>query len=272
MSCTVPFRCQVRCAPRIPGLRRSPALMARSPAPSGSPATGRKSKMPPPPLSIRTIVRSSSRRRAAIRPPMSCASATSPISSTTGPRPSAAAPKALETVPSIPLTPRLHSTRGGSARTGQKLSMSRTGIEEATNRVASRGSSTPSSVATEGSPQPLAPSTPRIASAASSSALRQLPSQSGSPPASPATLLAEPVAEGTSSAPPARSASESASTSDTTPAGSWSAPSGSSAIWRASVRLASHVRKGLDVGRSPTRSTRSGLTPAANGPWRSSAS
>ena len=43
--------------------------------------------MPPPPLSSSTIVSFSSRRRAASSPPMSCASATSPISSTTGPSP-----------------------------------------------------------------------------------------------------------------------------------------------------------------------------------------
>ena len=54
-------------------------------------------------------------------------------------------------VPSMPLAPRLHSTRGGSARTGQNVSISRTGIEEATNRVACSGSSTPSSAATAGS-------------------------------------------------------------------------------------------------------------------------
>ena len=70
--------------------------------------------MPPPPLSSSTIVSSSPSRRAASRPPMSCASATSPISSTTGPAPAAAAPKAEETVPSMPLAPRLQSTRGGS--------------------------------------------------------------------------------------------------------------------------------------------------------------
>ena len=51
---------------------------------------------------------------AASRPPRSWASATSPISSTTGPSPAAAAPKAVETVPSMPLAPRLESTRGGS--------------------------------------------------------------------------------------------------------------------------------------------------------------
>ena len=74
----------------------------------------------------------------------------------------------------MPLAPRLHSTRGASARTGQNVSMSRTGIEEATNSVASlrqqhaelardRAARTGRS----------SPSTPSIASAARSSPLRQ---------------------------------------------------------------------------------------------------
>ena len=58
----------------------------------------------------------------------------------------------------MPLAPRLHSTRGGSARAGQNVSMSRTGIEEATNSVAAAGSSTPSSAATAGSDRHPAPS------------------------------------------------------------------------------------------------------------------
>ena len=52
-----------------------------------SPATGRKWKIPPPSLLSSTIVSGRPRRRAASRPPMSWASATSPISSTTGPSP-----------------------------------------------------------------------------------------------------------------------------------------------------------------------------------------
>ena len=60
---------------------------------------------------------------------MSCASATSPMSRTTGPLVTAAAPNALDTVPSIPLAPRLHSTRGPSARTATNDSTSRTGID-----------------------------------------------------------------------------------------------------------------------------------------------
>ena len=49
-------------------------------------AAGRKWKIPPPSLSISTMTSFSPRREAASSPPMSCASATSPISSTTGPR------------------------------------------------------------------------------------------------------------------------------------------------------------------------------------------
>ncbi len=52
---------------------------------SVSPLTGRKWKIPPPSLLSSTIVSARPSRRAASRPPMSWASATSPISSTTGP-------------------------------------------------------------------------------------------------------------------------------------------------------------------------------------------
>ena len=205
--------------------------------------------MPPPPLSIRTIVSGSSRRRAASRPPMSWASATSPISSTTGPRPSAAAPKALETVPSIPLAPRLHSTRGGSGRTGQKVSMSRTGIEEATNSVACAGSSTPSSAATAGSLRPPAASTPRSprrrarrrCATRRASRGRRRRARRDRPRARPASARAPARASRRAPPPgPARRPRRRGS-----PAGCRREP-------------ASHSRSGLEVGRSPTRSTRSG--------------
>ena len=94
---------------------------------------------------------------------MSCASATSPISSTTGPSHAAAAPKALETVPSIPFAPRLESTRGGSSRAAENSSTSRTGIEDATNSVASDGNNSASMAATSGSDR----SSPRAAEIAS---------------------------------------------------------------------------------------------------------
>ncbi len=67
--------------------------------------------MPPPSLSISTITSFRPSRQAAIRPPMSWARATSPIRRTTGPCPAAATPNAVETVPSMPLAPRLDSTR-----------------------------------------------------------------------------------------------------------------------------------------------------------------
>ena len=68
------------------------------------------------------------------------------MSSTVGP---VASPRrrrsAVETVPSMPLAPRLASTRGGASRAGKNVSRSRTGIEEATTSVASGGSAAPSS-------------------------------------------------------------------------------------------------------------------------------
>ena len=256
----------------------------------GDSATGRKSKIPPPSLLSKTIVSRRSRRRAASRPPMSCASATSPMSRTTGPRPAAAAPKALDTVPSIPLAPRLQSTRGGSGRAGQNVSMSRTGIEDATNSVACSGSSTPSSAATDGSLHPLAASTPRIASAARSSALRQLASQSGSIPLASVSVAVSGASVGhaLARAPPGPdfaqdassirvsalnvAAGSAASQSDTTFAGSCQAPSGSNATWRVPASPSSHVRNGFETGRSPTLTTTSGACSCANRGSRSSAS
>ena len=160
----------------------------------------------------------------------------------------------------MPLAPRLHSTRGGSARTGQKDSMSRTGIEEATNSVATSGSNTPSSAANAGSEMGACPSAARTALAACASALRQLASQSGSAWCSP--VLSCDSAE----------AGSSASESLSTHAGSCHARSGSSATWGASPSPASHVRSGLEVGRSPTRMTRSGRRRAASPGSRSSRS
>ena len=72
------------------------------------------------------------------------------------PRPvrSPATPKAVETVPSMPLAPRLASTRGGRSRAGKNVSTSRTGIEEATTTRRSGGQRAPSSAATRGSLRP----------------------------------------------------------------------------------------------------------------------
>ena len=85
---------------------------------SVSAATGRKSKIPPPPLSISTIVSGTPMRVAVSSDPASCASVTSPVSSTTGPGLAAATPYAVAIVPSMPLAPRLERTRSGTARAG----------------------------------------------------------------------------------------------------------------------------------------------------------
>ena len=110
--------------------------------------------------------------------------------------------------------------------------MSRTGIEDATNSVASSGSSTPSSAATEGSLQPLAAKTPKTASAASPSAPRQLASQSESGTAEPSSM---------SVSAPKAAAGSTANELERTLAGSCQAPSESSATWGVSVRPASQV-------------------------------
>ena len=114
-------RTHSRTAPRHARTRARAGVATCSSNASVSPATGRKWKIPPPSLLSSTIVSASPSRRAASRPPMSCASATSPISSTTGPSPAAAAPNAVETVPSIPFAPRFASTRGAVVARGDEL-------------------------------------------------------------------------------------------------------------------------------------------------------
>ena len=85
-----------------------------------APATGRKSKIPPPSLSTSTIVsaRPEPARRPAA-PPRSWASATSPMQQHDRAVAGGGDAEARSTtVPSMPFAPRLASTRGGSSRAG----------------------------------------------------------------------------------------------------------------------------------------------------------
>ena len=93
--------------------------------------------MPPPRLSATTTVRSGSvparpgRRRRGGRP-----------GRRPGPRwarPARATPRAVDTTPSMPLAPRLANARGGRALGPANASMSRTGMDDETTRVASSG-------------------------------------------------------------------------------------------------------------------------------------
>ena len=102
---------------------------------------------------------------------------------------------------------------------------------------------------------------PRIASAASSSALRQPASQSSSAAARSARARAA----------TARPAGRARARRTGPTSGSCQAPSGSSATWRRRPRPASHVRRGLETGRSPTRRTRSGLMRRGEGARRAAA-
>src|SRR5215218_1162302 len=102
-------------------------------------ATGRKSKIPPPPLLTHTMCRSAPAREAAIKPPMSCSSAISPISSQVGAPVASAAPAAEETTPSIPLAPRLDRKRSARGLWGKNVSTSRIAIEELTQTIAPSG-------------------------------------------------------------------------------------------------------------------------------------
>ena len=165
---------------------------------------------------------------------MSWISATSPISSATGPSAAAANPKAVETVPSIPLAPRLASTRGGRSRAGKNVSTSRTGIDDATTIVASAGSAVPSSAATRGSLSPAGERARAIASAADRSARRQRSSHALSRRRLRPFATASSVVRGSA-----------ARIVATAPAGSCQAPSGSNAICSASSAPCSHCRSGL---------------------------
>ncbi len=216
-----------RCPRALRG-RRAVALV-----PSPRARSGRKSKIPPPRLSSSTIVSFRPSRRAASRPPMSWARATSPIRSTTGPSPAAAAPKALETVPSMPLAPRLHSTRGGSgADRPERLDVAHRhrGGDEQGRRLRQQHPQ----LGREGGSdrRPLPASVARIASAASSSALRQLAPASRRPRR--VGLAAGDVSGSRDRA--RRGRARARASRESTQAGSCQAPSGSSATWRTSCK------------------------------------
>ena len=104
-----PADTEARTCPPRPRASSEEGVVNRSANRSGSTcdACGRKSKMPPPPLSITTIRSGPGTAAAAASPPMSCASARSPRiepGRLAGP---VAIPAAVETSPSIPLAPRL---------------------------------------------------------------------------------------------------------------------------------------------------------------------
>ncbi len=84
-------------------------------------ACGRNEKIPPPSLSIRTIVADRPWSRAATSALRSCRNDTSPTTSATGPTSAAAAPRAVETTPSMPFAPRLDSGRMDVAAAGEPV-------------------------------------------------------------------------------------------------------------------------------------------------------
>ena len=206
--------------------------------------------MPPPSLSSSTIVSCRPRRRAASRPPTSCGERDVADQQHDRPvRRGRATPNAVETVPSIPLAPRLESTRGGvvarRGRTSRRRAPASRRRRPASRR---RGSAAPSSAATRGSLRPSPPSARAIAAAAARSARRQRSSQSRSRGARCRSRQRGERGARVGGEHDRRDA----------PAGSCHAPSGSNAICSASSSPCSHWRSGLEVGRSPTRSTSSG--------------
>ncbi len=89
-----------------------------------------------PPLSFATMIRRSGRGSDGpmISPVRSCRKVSSPSRACTPPSVTVATPTAVETVPSMPESPRLAKTTGGDAETGAR-SRSRIGEEDPTTKV-----------------------------------------------------------------------------------------------------------------------------------------
>ncbi len=105
---------------------------------AGAGACSSRPKMPPPSSSRTTTCRRSRDRSGSgtTSPPRSCSAARSPTSSRVVRPDAAAAPTAVETVPSMPARPRLASTRAPSGG-GATRSRSRTGFDDATTSTSS---------------------------------------------------------------------------------------------------------------------------------------
>ena len=119
-------------------------------------ATGRKWKIPPPSLLSSTIVSvRPSRRRGEQAADVVGQRDVADQQHDRAVGAAAATPNAVETVPSIPLAPRLASTRGGRlARPGRTSRRRAPASRRRRRAVASAGSATPSSAATRGSLSP----------------------------------------------------------------------------------------------------------------------
>ena len=235
---------------------RARAASRRAPrTPSPCVATGRKSKIPPPSLSTSTIVSGSPSRRAGEQAAEVVERAR---------RRRSAAPPARRRRRRRRTRPRpcrrSRSRRGWRARAAASSrapgrTSRRRGPASRRRRTASpsAGSRAPSSAATRGSLSSSAPSVAR-------SRRRRRGRRRASRRARRGRGSARDGAR------PARSSSVRAGRRraawPTTPAGSCHALSGSSATCRRRRGRASHARSGLDVGRSPTRSTSSGARAA----------
>ena len=211
--------------------------------------------MPPPSLSTTTITRGTPRRRRPIRALVSWRNATSPVSSTVGVQVSAT-PTAVEVTPSMPLAPRLATTRT-SSRAGANHSRSRTGMDDDTTSTPSAGTAARASSAVVGSvatpPAPRASSRVRRAVASASAHARVHSAGAGSVRA-PASWRHT-------------SAGSAGRDHDSTWSGSGTRPWRSMPTWTAPLR-ASHSPRTRDECNAPRRSTNSGRWAAANPSWR----
>ena len=229
--------------------RRRARAASRRASRSGrsAPATGRKSKIPPPPLSISTIVSGTPMRRRGQQRPGVVGERTSPIRSTTGRGSPRRRRRRSRSSRRCRWRRGWRARAAASPRAGRTVSTSRTGIDEATTSVASGGR-----------PRAELQRDPRLAELVAEQRRR-----CRAPRAASASRQARrPRRRRPAPWRPAASASSSAAGSASTVrsqtcAGSCQAPSGSTRTWTASSPP-SHSRSGLDVGRSPTRSTARG--------------
>ena len=122
---------------------------------SSAVAGARKEKIPPPPLSATTTV---SGAVAAGRPgPTRRGGRRGPPPAPRWDPSASATPSGVDTTPSIPLAPRLASTRGGSARGAPKASTSRTGMDDDTTSGAPAGRPRDQTVGQDGLVRPVRP-------------------------------------------------------------------------------------------------------------------
>ena len=237
-------------------------VLARSPSPS--PATGRKWKMPPPSLSISTIVE----LQAEARRGQQAADVVGERDVADQQHDRARAPPRRRRTRSRPCR-RSRSRRGwraraaASSRAGKNVSTSRTGIEEATTSVASAGSRD----AELGGHARLAQPAPGRASRAIAPGGGAVGARASRRASRASRRARQPLGERVER----RARVGADDRRRRRRPGPATRPRGRSAICSASPSPCSHWRSGLEVGRSPTRSDELGRVRGGPAPGRAAA-